>query len=144
MIPLRESHGDELVALKALHETVLGRLPTMHDRVFLTPEGRPWGKPTTNSMRIFNRLLRAAGITKVDAEGRKLDIHALRTTAASRMARNGVPLVQAQRILGHSDPKLTSAHYTDLGAEDLRAAVESLPAMNPREETPNQELEASS
>ena len=43
------------------------------------------------------------------------------------MARRGVSLVIAQRWLGHSDPKLTAAHYTDLGVEDLRAAVERAP-----------------
>ena len=87
------------------------------------------GSYTTNLMRIMNRLFVAAGIPKVDTQGRKLDIHALRTTAASRMARNGVPLVQAQRLLGHSDPKLTAQAYTDLDAEDLRGAVEGLPAL---------------
>ncbi len=45
------------------------------------------------------------------------------------MARNGVPLVQAQRILGHSDPKLTAQAYTSLDAEDLREAVNALPAL---------------
>ena len=65
---------------------------------------------------------------KVDAQGEKLDIHALRTTCASRMARNNVPLVKAQRILGHSDPKLTAVHYVGLDVEDLRDAVEGLPA----------------
>ena len=128
-IPLREGLVEELVRLRALHETVLGRLPTVHDHVFLSPEGRPWGRPTTNVMRILDRLLDRAGIAKVDQEGMKLDIHALRTTCASRMARNGVPLVQAQRILGHSDPKLTVQAYTHLDAEDLRAAVNALPAL---------------
>ncbi len=77
-------------------------------------------------MRIFNRTLKEAGIAKIDAQGRKLDIHALRTTCASRLARNGVPLVQAQRLLGHSDPKLTAQAYTDLSVEDLRGAVEAI------------------
>jgi integrase len=92
--------------------------------VFRSPEGRRLPAPTTNCMRVFDRLLLAAGIQRVDAQGRKLDIHALRHTAASRFARAGVPLVQAQRILGHSDPKLTSRVYSHLEAEDLREAVE--------------------
>lgn len=128
-IPLREEFVARLVRLRALHETVIGRLPNVQDRVFLSPEGRPLAVPTTNVMRVFNRLLRAAGIPKVNAQGGKLDLHALRTTAASRMARNGVPLVQTQRILGHSDPKLTAQVYTDLSAEDLRGAVDGLPAL---------------
>ena len=47
----------------------------------------------------------------------------------SRMARNGVPLVQAQRILGHSKPALTATVYTRLDAEDLRGAIEGLPEL---------------
>ena len=43
------------------------------------------------------------------------------------MARRGVPLVMAQRLLGHSDPKLTAQVYTHLDAEDLRGAVEKPP-----------------
>ena len=82
-------------------------------------------------MRILDRLLLRAGIRKVDAEGRKLDIHALRTTCASRMARRGVALAVAQRWLGHSDPKLTAQHYTDLGVEDLRDAIERAPVTEP-------------
>lgn len=39
------------------------------------------------------------------------------------MARRGVPLVVAQRVLGHSDPKLTARAYTHLEAADLRVAV---------------------
>ena len=110
--------------LKALHETVYCRLPKAHEPIFLSPEGRPWKWPTTNALRIFHRLLKAAEIRKVDAQGRRLVLHSLRHTCATRMARNGVPLIHAQRILGHSDPKTTSAIYAHLDAEDLRSAVE--------------------
>ena len=41
------------------------------------------------------------------------------------MARRGVALVVTQRMLGHSDPKLTARVYTHLEVEDLRAAVEA-------------------
>jgi site-specific recombinase XerD len=70
-----------------------------------------------------------AGIPRVNERGEKIDIHALRHTYASRLMRNGVGLAQAQRLLGHSDPKLTMAIYTHLGIEDLRGAVESLPPL---------------
>ncbi len=63
---------------------------------------------------------------RVDAEGRKLDIHALRHTFGSRLARRGVGLVQVQRLMGHSDPKLTAQVYTHLDVEDLRRAVEAV------------------
>ncbi len=128
-VPLRPEVVDELVRLRARHESVVGRLPNREDRVLLSPEGRPWGRPTTNPMRILDRVLVRAGIPKVDRDGRKLDIHALRHTFASRLARGGVGLVHAQRLLGHSDPKLTAQVYTHLDVEDLRDAVGGLPSL---------------
>ncbi len=56
----------------------------------------------------------------------KLDIHVLRGTCASRLARAGVPLVHAHRLLGHSDPKITAQRYTHLGVEGLRGAMACL------------------
>jgi integrase len=72
------------------------------------------------------------GVTPRRGTGRKLDIHALRHTVATRLARTGAPLVQAQQILGHSDPRLTARTYAHLGVEDLRGAVEAL--VQPRSE----------
>ena len=54
-----------------------------------------------------------------------------RHTAGTRLARAGVGLVQTQRLLGHSDPKLTAQVYTHLDVEDLRGSVESLPSLDP-------------
>lgn len=54
---------------------------------------------------------------------RMIDIHVLRHTFASELGRAEVGLTQAQALLGHSDPRLTSAIYTHLGVEDLRGAV---------------------
>jgi len=61
------------------------------------------------------RLLEAAGIERTDAHGRSVDIHALRHTTATRLARSVAPLAITQRVLGHSDPKLTARVYTHLG-----------------------------
>ncbi len=58
--------------------------------------------------------------------GQRIDIHSLRHSFASALGRAGVGLIQAQKLLGHSDPKLTAAIYTHLGVEDLRAAVERM------------------
>jgi site-specific recombinase XerD len=52
-----------------------------------------------------------------------VDLHALRHTAASRWARRGVPLVVAQRMLGHQDVRLTASVYVHVGVEELRVAV---------------------
>jgi len=129
-IPLLPALTDELRGLRQEHVRVLQRPLRPDDRVFLTPRGCAWCAPTNNIMRIFDRLLEAAGIDRVDPQGRKLDVHALRHTMATRLARAGAPLVQVQQILGHSDPKLTARVYQHLGVEDLRDAVARIPRTN--------------
>ena len=37
-----------------------------------------------------------------------------------------MPLVVAQRVLGHASPEMTAKVYTHLGLEDLRGAVEGV------------------
>jgi integrase len=128
-IPIRVEVAEGLRALQALHARALGRLPTSNEPVFLSPDGAPWGRPTTNIGRILHRVLRRAGIVRVDAEGQRVDVHALRHTCATRLARRGVGLAVTQRMLGHADPKLTARVYTHLGTEDLRAAVDGVRAM---------------
>lgn len=128
-IPLRGEMVCRLDALRDVHAEVLARPVKPGDRVFLSPTGSPWRTPTTNAMRILDRLLIRAGIPKVDEDGEKVDIHALRHCFASRLARGGVGLMQAQRLLGHADPKTTAQIYAHLETEDLRAAIDGLPPL---------------
>jgi integrase len=130
VIPLTGRLVQALRDLQVLHARVHGHIATATDWVFLSPDGCAWGRPTNNPMRIFDRVLERAGIARVDAQGQKLDIHALRHAFATRLARRGVALVHAQRLLGHSDPKLTARVYTHLDAEDLRGAIASLSTPN--------------
>jgi integrase len=129
VIPLRAGLLERLRALRVLHETIHGRLPNVTDHVFLAPEGAPHRRPSNNANRVLRRLLERAGIERVDADGRKIDVHSLRHTFASRLARSNVSLFQAQKLLGHSDPKLTSRAYAHVDAEDLRPAIDALPEM---------------
>ena len=124
VIPIRPGLAGEITSLRDVHRQVLGRDPGTRDPVFRTPEGAAWCEPTNNIMRIFDRLLEAAAIPRTDNQGFKLDIHSLRHTAASRYAARGVGLVHLQRLLGHTDPKLTSRVYTHLGLDELRTALE--------------------
>jgi integrase len=126
IVPLGRKLLSELEGLRELQAQALGREVQLADPVFRTPEGACWSRATNNAMRIFDRLLVRAQIARVDAEGRKLDIHALRHTFGSRMARNGAGLVHVQRLMGHSDPKLTAQVYTHLDVEDLRGAIEGV------------------
>jgi integrase len=69
---------------------------------------------------VFRRLLEAAGIERIDALCRRLDVHALRTS----LARRGVSMAVTQRLLGHKTVEMTAKHYTRLEVEDVRAAIE--------------------
>ncbi len=124
VLPLGQGMLDVLKDLRRLHGRILERSVGDSDPVFRTPEAACWGRPTNNAMRIFNRVLARARIERVDGDGRKIDIHALRHTFGSRLARHGAGLVQVQRLMGHSDPKLTAQVYTHLDVEDLRKALE--------------------
>lgn len=75
------------------------------------------------SMADFRRDLRTASIPEASAEG-IVDFHALRVTFGTNLARAGVPLALAQRLLRHSDPALTSTIYTRLRVDDEQAAVD--------------------
>ena len=126
VLPLRPEMVVAMKELRAQYTQRVGREPAPRDVVFLSPEGATLMRATNNAMRLFDRLLKRAGISRVDEDGRKLDIHSLRHTFGSRLARNGVGLVQVQRLMGHSDPKLTAQVYTHLDVEDLRRAVDAV------------------
>ncbi len=64
-----------------------------------------------------------------DAEGRVIDLHALRTTLGTQLARAGVTPQVAQRIMRHSDYRTTLQHYTVLGLVDTSAAMDRLPGV---------------
>lgn len=123
-IPVRRAFVAALVELRKRHAASRGRAVAASDRIFLSPEGADWCGPTNNVARILRRALERAGIPRVDEAGEKIDIHALRHAAASRWARNHVPLAHAQALLGHRDVRLTSRVYTHVDLEDLRGAVE--------------------
>lgn len=94
-----------------------GRLPASSAPVFAVP------KNLTEQLR---KDAEYAGIPLEDEDGRTLDFHALRATCATLMARAGVPLQLARRLIRHTDVKLTARHYEKLAREDLRAGSQQL------------------
>jgi integrase len=62
---------------------------------------------------------------------RHLRFHDLRGTTATLLARAGVPLVVAQRMLRHADPRLTANVYTRVDLADMRAGIARLPSLVP-------------
>ena len=71
-------------------------------------------------------------LTTEDADGRIADLHALRATLGTMLARQGVTPQVAQRLLRHSDYRTTLSHYTVLTLADSARAIESieLPRVN--------------
>jgi integrase len=124
VIPLRDALVQELAVLRQAHERIIGRAVTSGDYIFLSPEAQPLLKAGKRVLLRMWQVLKRAKIPRVDANGDVLDIHALRHSCASRLARAGVPITHTQRLLGHSSVELTSRYYTHLGTEDLRAAME--------------------
>jgi len=81
-------------------------------------------------VRIFDRDLKHAGISKRDDRGRTLDVHTLRTTFGTLLSRGGVPLRTAQAAMRHSDPSLTGNVYTDPRLLDVCGALDALPSLS--------------
>jgi integrase len=88
------------------------------DRVFRVP---------TELVKILKRDLALAGIPYRDDQGRTVDVHSLRYTTATLLSRAKVPPRVVQKIMRHSDVKLTMQVYTDANSLDEAEAVAALP-----------------
>jgi integrase len=80
--------------------------------------------------RPFYADLKAAGVERLDSAGRCIDIHSLRKTFGTMLARAGVPLTTTQRLMRHSNPQLTAKLYIDVDAVDMMQALEQLPVFS--------------
>ena len=69
---------------------------------------------------------RRARIPLQDENGRHVDLHALRTTLGTNLARAGVAPQVAQTIMRHSDYRTTLAHYTKLELRDAADALQKV------------------
>jgi integrase len=127
-IPLLGILLGELRGLQPEHVAVLGRPLRPADLVFRSPEGCPWPRHSVNVTRMLHRLLEAAGIDRLDGQGKKIDVHALRHSFASRLARAGVPITHAQKLLGHSTVEMTARVYTHLDEQSMRGAIDRMEA----------------
>ena len=91
------------------------------------PTARVWSSTVGNLTR--QKDFERAGIAARDEAGRVADLHALRTTLGTMLARAGVAPQIAQRIMRHSDYRTTLAHYTVLGLTDTASAMAKLPTI---------------
>ena len=75
------------------------------------------GKPYTTIAKVWERLRKAADVPK-------LRLHDLRHSFASMLINNGRTIYEVQRILGHSDTKVTE-RYAHLDQRTLQEAANS-------------------
>jgi integrase len=68
-----------------------------------------------------------AFLADTDGSGRVVDLHALRHTFITRLARSGVAPAVAKSLARHSTIVLTMDHYTHTLIGDERAALDRLP-----------------
>lgn len=82
--------------------------------------------PPPPNLKTFYRDLRAAGIENGD--GWIVDLHALRVTFGTTLAKAGVGLRDAQKLMRHKDPKLTERVYTRVQVADYRGGADAVEA----------------
>ena len=87
------------------------------------------GMWTGKGAEMLKQDMEVAKIKAVDASGRQADFHAFRHTYGSMLGKMGVPLVMAQRMMRHSDPKLTSNIYTHIWINDAAKELAKLPTI---------------
>ena len=113
VLPVKANLAKELRAWRETCGT-----PNPMSRVFRVPKAL---------IHIFKRDLRAADIPFMDDSGRQLDVHALRHTTGTYLAKAGIAPRTAQALMRHSKIDLTMQTYTDPRLLDLSAAVNALP-----------------
>jgi len=109
-IPLRADLAAEL------REWISCKLPGT--KVFKVPQ---------DLRNILYRDLKKAGVKRVDDQGRQIDVHALRHTCGTQLAKAGVSPQVASKIMRHGSINMTMKHYTHLALIDTGPAVEMLP-----------------
>jgi integrase len=129
VLPLKSSMVEELQGLAAAHHRALGRAPRTDDSVFLTARGKGWPADTGRLRRLLGPIWKAAGIERENERGEHVDVHSLRHSAATRLARAGWPMAKLQRFMGHADPRTTQRYYDHLEVEDLEDALELVPPL---------------
>jgi integrase len=93
----------------------------------IQPQERIFHYNTDSLRRSFYKDLQAADIERKGTDGRSLDVHSLRKTFGTMLARAGVPLTTTQRLMRHSTPLLTAKLYIDVEEVDMMQALGKLP-----------------
>ena len=116
-VPLSKSGRPRHILLSDAALDILRALPRTSGNSWLFPGHAP-EKPLSDLYLFWNRLRRDLGLVDVR-------IHDLRHTFASFLVNAGHSLYEAQKMLGHGDPR-TTMRYAHLGQASLLAAAETV------------------
>ena len=93
------------------------------------PEDEKLFMVSQSLLKVLDKDLAFAGIAKRDARGRTVDVHALRHTFGTHLARACVIPRVAQAAMRHSSLDLTMNVYTDPALLDVAGVLDKLPAL---------------
>jgi integrase len=102
-----------------------------HAKLFMPSAKMFAGMWKGKGAEMIRRDMKAAGIPERDETGQSRDFHSLRHSLATLLARHGVALAIAQKIMRHSDPKPTMNVYGHLRIEDKAKELAKLPFVFP-------------
>ncbi|MBP9743660.1 MAG: site-specific integrase [Burkholderiales bacterium] len=113
----KESMKDEL------QQFITGLSPNSY--IFRYPDGRRVSKDyiQNNLQKLFNKLFNQ-GLESNDSKNRAV-VHTLRHTFATQLAKNGESIFNIQKLLNHSDIKMT-LRYAKFSPENGRNAINNL------------------
>ena len=124
----RVKHGKmRTFPISAELEKLLAGLERFDPYVFTLGDGKRFREDYVT--KSFKAAVRGAGLDE------SLSLHSTRATFATWMADAGVPMVAVQKLLGHAYMRTTEG-YTQLPAESLRKAVDSVSLLGPFVERP--------
>lgn len=106
------------------------------------PSDKPIFTLPAKGMKRFLRDIEVAGIERYDSQGRSIDIHCLRYSFGTLLAKRGVHVSVAQRLMRHSKPELTIGVYTSVESIDSRHASNTLPSLGRESEAAKTASEA--
>jgi integrase/recombinase XerC len=95
---------------------------------YKTPAARALSLPSKTS-EMLQADLAQAGIEYKTDQG-YADFHSLRHTFGTILAKSGAAPQIAQKLMRHSDPRLTQNYYTHLLVDDLRSATDKIPVFD--------------
>ena len=98
------------------------------------PKTRVFPEEVTNQTR--RRDFERAGIPLIDDHDRHADLHALRSTLGTMLARGGVTPQVGRQIMRHADYRTTLKHYTRLELVDAEGAIGKMASVGAESSSP--------